>query len=409
MKKDLLHTPEGFRDIYNGECYQKKILEKNLHKVCHSYGYNDIETPTMEFFDVFNKERGSIPSNEMFKLFDKYGNTLVLRPDFTPSISRVAAKYFEDSVLPIKLCYQGNTFINDNKYYQGRLKENTVIGAELINETSLEADFEIIAMLIDCMKASGLKEFQVEVGNVAYYNGLLHEANISGEMAEELTNLIREKNYFGVEELLNSLNINPDIKKTLLELPQLFGSVEILDRAKQLTINEEMTDAITHLQNLYKLLTDNGYDEYISFDLGSLSVHSYYTGIIFSAYTFGMGRAVATGGRYDKLMGQFGQDKASIGFSIIIDAVMAAIERQGIRLETHGESYLLVYSKNSYKTALKKATKLRNEGIKTCIIKNNLSKNDADYLEYAKNAYLNKVIFIDDNGNERECLWDILQ
>ena len=117
-----------------------------------------------------------------------------------------------------------------------------------------------------------------------------------------------------------------------------------------------------------------------------------------------MGRAVATGGRYDKLMGQFGQDKASIGFSIIIDAVMAAIERQGIRLETTSESFLLVYSKNSYSVALKKATKLRNEGIKTCIIKNNLSKNDADYLEYAKNAYLNKVIFIDDNGNERECL-----
>ncbi|MDD3240001.1 MAG: ATP phosphoribosyltransferase regulatory subunit, partial [Lachnospira sp.] len=105
MKKDLLHTPEGVRDIYNGECAEKLVLQTRLHDVCALYGYNDIQTPTMEFFDVFNKERGSVPSNEMFKLFDNYGNTLVLRPDMTPSIARAAAKYFEDQVLPLKLCY----------------------------------------------------------------------------------------------------------------------------------------------------------------------------------------------------------------------------------------------------------------------------------------------------------------
>jgi ATP phosphoribosyltransferase regulatory subunit len=104
MKKDLLHTPEGVRDIYSTECAEKKVIENRLHDVCASYGYNDIQTPSIEFFDVFNKERGSVPSNEMFKLFDRYGNTLVLRPDMTPSIARATAKYFEDRVLPVKLC-----------------------------------------------------------------------------------------------------------------------------------------------------------------------------------------------------------------------------------------------------------------------------------------------------------------
>ena len=118
MKKDLLHTPEGVRDIYSTECAEKKVIENRLHDVCASYGYNDIQTPSIEFFDVFNKERGSVPSNEMFKLFDRYGNTLVLRPDMTPSIARATAKYFEDRVLPVKLCYLGNTFINVSKYYQ---------------------------------------------------------------------------------------------------------------------------------------------------------------------------------------------------------------------------------------------------------------------------------------------------
>ena len=96
MKKDLLHTPEGVRDIYSTECVEKKIIENRLHNVCKLYGYNDIQTPSIEYFDVFSKERGSVPSNEMFKLFDRYGNTLVLRPDMTPSIARAAAKYFED-------------------------------------------------------------------------------------------------------------------------------------------------------------------------------------------------------------------------------------------------------------------------------------------------------------------------
>lgn len=140
--------------------------------MCKLYGYNDIQTPSIEYFDVFSKERGSVPSNEMFKLFDRYGNTLVLRPDMTPSIARAAAKYFEDRILPIKLCYVSNTFINVSKYYQGRLKENTVIGAELIDDDSIYADYEIICMVIDCMKSAGLREFQVEIGNVAFFNGL---------------------------------------------------------------------------------------------------------------------------------------------------------------------------------------------------------------------------------------------
>ena len=297
MKKDLLHTPEGVRDIYSTECAEKKVIENRLHDVCASYGYNDIQTPSIEFFDVFNKERGSVPSNEMFKLFDRYGNTLVLRPDMTPSIARATAKYFEDRVLPVKLCYLGNTFINVSKYYQGRLKENTMLGAELINDNSLAADYEIISMVIDCMLSAGLTEFQVELGNVAFFNGLLHKAGITGDSAEELLRLIKDKNYFGVEELLDSLNIDDAVAKALLELPQLFGGTEVLEKAKSLTDEEECIQAVNRLEELYELLKNNNYDKYISFDLGDLSEHAYYTGIIFHAYTFGTGMLAS--GQYE--------------------------------------------------------------------------------------------------------------
>lgn len=404
MKKDLLHTPEGVRDIYNGECARKLVLQNRLRDVCTLYGYNNIQTPTIEFFDVFNKERGSVPSNELFKLFDNYGNTLVLRPDMTPSIARAAAKYFEDNELPLKLCYSGNTFINVSKAYQGRLKENTTIGAELIGDASIDADFEIISMVIDCMKNSGLKEFQVEIGNVMFFKGLLSAAGISGDNEEELINLIQDKNYFGEEELLDSMNIDKHIKDVLLAMPQLFGSVEVLSKAKELTDNSDCLAAIERLEKLYELLKITGYDQYISFDLGAISKHAYYTGIIFYAYTFGTGEPVISGGRYDKLIGQFGCDKASIGFSITVDSLMAAINRQNLDVPVDVSGAMIVYESDNLLTAIKTADILRKMDIPVAMVGANDNKTTAQYCEYAKNSQLADVIFL---NNCKDSLADV--
>ena len=148
MKKQLLHTPEGVRDIYNEECEKKLLLQSDLLGILKGYGYHPIQTPTFEFFDIFGKEIGTTPSKELYKFFDREGNTLVLRPDMTPSIARAAAKYFMDEDMPIRLCYMGNTFIN-NSSYQGRLKESTQLGAELIGDSTVDADAEILSMVVE--------------------------------------------------------------------------------------------------------------------------------------------------------------------------------------------------------------------------------------------------------------------
>lgn len=167
MDQKLLHTPEGVRDIYNEECEKKLALQGRLHEVMKSYGYRDIETPTFEFFDVFSKEVGTTPSKDLYKFFDREGNTLVLRPDITPSIARAAAKYFGEETDPLRFCYVGNTFIN-NSSYQGYLKETTQLGAELIGDNSVDSDAEVIAMVIECLLKAGLKEFQVSIGQVDF-------------------------------------------------------------------------------------------------------------------------------------------------------------------------------------------------------------------------------------------------
>lgn len=107
MKKILLHTPEGVRDIYNRECERKLYLQEKIHSVLKKYGYRDIQTPSFEFFDIFSKEKGTVASNQMYKFFDREGNTLVLRPDMTPPIARCVSKYFMEEDMPIRLCYSG--------------------------------------------------------------------------------------------------------------------------------------------------------------------------------------------------------------------------------------------------------------------------------------------------------------
>ena len=128
--KQLLHTPEGVRDVYQKEYARKLVIEGRIRRILKQYGYDELQTPSFEFFDIFNKERGSVDSRELYKFFDREGNTLVLRPDMTPPVARCAAKYYTDENLPIRLSYLANTFINYSSY-QGRLKEATVQGAEL--------------------------------------------------------------------------------------------------------------------------------------------------------------------------------------------------------------------------------------------------------------------------------------
>ena len=366
MERQLLHTPDGVRDIYNGECEERLILRDKIHRVFKLYGYSDIQTPSFEFFDVYNRERGSVSSKNMYKFFDRDNNTIVLRPDMTPSIARCTAKYFESEQNPVRLCYIGNNFIN-NSSYQGRLMETTQAGCELIGDSSSSADAEMIAALIESILSTGLTEFQVEVGHVGFFSGITAEAGLTGDSIAELKEIIRNKNLFSIEALLTRENIDEKYNDIFYRLPQMFGDVNILSQAASMTKNETALSAISHLEEVYDILKDYGYEKYVSFDLGVLSELDYYTGVIFKAYTFDVGEPIANGGRYDNLIGQFGKDKASIGFCITIDLLHLAIIRQKIVVVKPTKNRLIVYDESNLKQAVRLAGKLRREGINTVL------------------------------------------
>ena len=357
----IFHTPEGVRDIYSQECSRKQKLQEKLHRVFHQYGFEDIETPTFEYFEVFSKEVGTIPSRELYKFFDREGNTLVLRPDFTPSVSRACATYFNPEKEVVSLCYTGNTFIN-NSSFRGRLKETTQMGVERMGDDSPEADAEILAMTVECLLATGLTEFQVSVGQVDYYKAIFAQTGLSQEEEEELRELISQKNYFGVEELVKNKNMDKSLARVLSQLPQMFGSTEVLEKAKSLTDNPQALKAVARLEEIYELLNVYGYEKYVTFDFAMLSKYHYYTGIIFQAYTYGTGEALIKGGRYNQLMKHFGKPAASIGFAIVVDNLLMALSRQKIEMEEEEGVTVITYRKENRIQAIQKAKELRAQG-----------------------------------------------
>ena len=361
-KKQLLHTPEGVRDLYGKEYAAKLNLQDKLMKSIQLYGYENIQTPTFEFFDVFSEEIGTTSSRELYKFFDKEGNTLVLRPDFTPSMARCAAKYFMEQNVPIRFCYAGNTFIN-NSNLQGKLKELTQMGAELIGDDSVYADAEMIMMVIDTLKASGLTKFQISIGEVEYFKGICRHAGLDSETEMTLRDYISEKNFFAAEELMMEKGISERDREAVLQVREFYQVEETLTRARELAPNEMSRSAIARLEELYDLLKKYGVEEYVSFDLGMLSKFHYYTGVIFKAYTYGVGDAIVTGGRYDTLLGRFGKDAAAIGFMVLIDDLLEALYRQGIEIKVQDNGQVIYYNKENYDEKLSEAIALRKEGI----------------------------------------------
>ncbi len=374
IEEQLLHTPEGMRDIYDEECANRKTVSEKILAAMHQNGYVDVITPGIEFFDVFRKERGTVPGNEMFRFFDRDGNTLVLRPDITPSIARMVGKYYGDHAGVLRLCYEENTYVNYNGY-QGKLKETTQIGIEQIGEDSIYADAEVVVTAIQAMLAAGLTEFQIEIGSAAFYRELMELTSLDDAEIAELRNLIEEKYSFGVETFLleHREQVPEAVSGVIAALPECFGTMkQLMQMPVYQTITEDVVfekvaDAFRRLQKLREVLALYDYQDYLTFDLGMPGKLGYYTGIILRGYTYGTGEAILSGGRYDHLMGQFGKDAPAVGLAVNLDILMSALMRQKKEIRTREMPEVIETSAAGLKEAVRQQLALQQSG-KACVI-----------------------------------------
>ncbi len=393
MNNRLLHTVEGLRDLHPKDTAQKNDLGNEILKQFFSFGYEQVETPTFEYFDIYRNERGTSDGKNLYKFFNREGDILALRPDVTPSIARYMATFYSNSNSPRRFCYLGNVFYN-NENYQGKLREFTQAGVECIGFAGADADAECIALSIQSLLATGLIDFQIDIGHAGFFNGLAEEAGFDNETQEIVRRLIDEKNHVALEQYLNQLQINESTRNGLLILPTLFGQEEILERATALTHNEVANLAILRLKEVVSILKEYSLDQYISFDLGMVSKLQYYTGLIFKGYTYDAGDSIVDGGRYDNLLGTFSHQAPAVGFAVKVDEVLSALARQNFDIEVAKVNLLIIYDELKRKTAIQLAQNLRKRKMSVELAKKELQ--DEDFILYGKEKEIEKMMFIED-------------
>ena len=395
MSKWKIYTPEGVQDILFDECASKRNIEEKLRSLYRSYGYFEVETPTIEFFDVFSSDAGLIPQETMFKFFDQQGRILVLRPDITVPVARITATKFREAAYPLRFSYIGNVF-RYNDHGGGKQNEFTQAGVEVLGVSTPEADAEVIAVAINALKATGLENFQVDIGQVEFFNGLMEETGLPDEDIERLRLMIDRKDYVGVEELLNQCEIRADLKKLIFDLPALFGSTDVIDRVEAFKLNRRSLDALENIREVLNILEDYGLGKYVSVDLGMLRGLDYDTGIIFRGFTYGVGFPVLTGGRYDRLVGEFGQQCPATGFSLGLSMIMTALQRQKLESGKPCTDSIVCYSRDGRKTAFELCEELRRQGL---LIELDLSCSDPDTVKaYAASKGIGGVLYVTGGG-----------
>ena len=397
FEPSLLFTPDGVRDVYGRECREYNVIRRMIRQEMELYGFRDIRTPSYEFFDIFNKERGTVPSNQMFKFFDRHNNTLVLRPDHTPQIARCVARYYADEDMQLRLCYTGNTFIH-NTSYQGKLSETTQIGAEIIGDASSDADGEMLTLAIECLKKSGLKDFSLDVGHAGVFKGLVRGAGLDSEETSKLRHYIENKNSHAVKELLSDKTMDEGVREVLVRLPEIFADDDALAFVKERVKDEETRSAIERLETIREILEGFNMLDHVTFDLGMLAKMEYYTGVIFKAYTFGTGEAIASGGRYDDLMAQFGKDKPAVGVVFLLNSLMEALDSEKVDIPTPDEDVLILYRSSNRSAAIDIAKNLRDEGQPAFLMRKNADLSLDEYKEYGRRRGLKELRYIDDTG-----------
>ncbi|MCR4925625.1 MAG: ATP phosphoribosyltransferase regulatory subunit [Clostridiales bacterium] len=386
MAKKFKATPEGTRDLVFEECTAKSKIEKNLTSLFKDRGYRKVITPTLEYYDVFNRESMGMPVENLYKLTDNRGRLLVLRPDNTLPIARVVTSRLRNTALPLRLYYNQNVY-RCSPLLAGHSDEISQCGIELIGASGIRADLEIITMAVDALKSCGAPDFRIEIGHAGFFKALYNELKADEEQKEKIIELIESKNYPALNDLLDKIGETKETKAIRM-LPRLFGSEKILDKASELYDSKEANEALSYLRTIFSYLQKLGLEDKINIDLGLVHRSNYYTGVVFRGYIEGSGITVMSGGRYDKLVGEFGIELAATGFGVDVDALSRAMLTRGDVSEVKPVD-VLVFGEDGFEIdALIYARKLNDEGL---VCENCVKDNVEDAKKYAVEKGIKRV------------------
>ena len=360
-KEKVWEIPYGTRDFLPREAAEKRAIETAIAEEFNRWGYDEIVTPTVELLDTLTAVSGSDMEPHMFKLFDKNNRTLALRHEMTTPIARVAASRMKEEKLPLKLSYISSVF----RYEQtqtGRQCEFHQAGVELLGSDKPTTDAEIIALAVSVMKQAGLNDFIICLGQVDFINGLMKQCGIESKDKAKIRSAIEQRDLVGLNRIVDHTDISEDAKTKVKEIPLLHGGKDVLKKAYSMINNEQSRKALDNLSEIYTLLEAYNVAEYITFDLGVIRDFSYYTGMVFEAYTPGLGYPLCGGGRYDNMLTDFGTELSATGFAVGIERIMLALERHGLKCEKKQRDVYVAFAAGKATEAIKAVQKLRRAG-----------------------------------------------
>lgn len=396
------YTPRGTRDILLQDCENKFQLENSFRKVFKSRGYLEVVTPTLEFYDVFHEEEPWIEQEKMYKLFDNQGRILVLRPDITIPIARIAGTKLKESDYPLKLSYCLNVFrTNDN--LNGRRNEFTQSGVEIIGSSNFKGDIEVIVTAVQALLKAGIENFKLELGHVQFYKGIAEESQIDSLSLEKIRIYIENKNFGALKDLLEFKGtlIEDKTKRALNSLPRLFGDIRVIEEGRKITKSEKALGALDNIENIYRVLDKMGLSKHVTIDLGLVNHINYYTGLVFRGYVEGVGEDVLYGGRYDSLIKRFGWDTPATGFAINVDGILETLSKQNYK-EKRAKADFIIWSEERY---IERANMLINSiSEKGSICELSLLESLRETKDYALRKNIDKVLIVED---ERTLVYDV--
>ena len=396
-----MNISRGLNDLLPDEVLRRRFLENKISQIFSQWGYREIIIPTFEFYEILSQGSGLIMKKEMIKFFDREGNIVVLRPEMTKSIARLVSTKMQLEPRPLRLYYIGNVFRYDNK--AGSQKEFCQAGVELIGINNNKSDAEIIALAVECLKNSGLKNFCIDINHVNFFNGIMESIKVKEERKQEIKNVILNKDFVLLEKILSFEDIKDREKEFILKIPTLRGGKEILIEAEKMVDNKLSLSALKEIKEVYNLLRDYGLEEYILIDLGIIRNYDYYTGIIFEGYTDYLGFPVCGGGRYDNLCSKFGENLPSTGFAIGIERLATILEKEDVNsLKIKMPDKYLVYyqnNKNYFQKAMILANKFREKG---AIVELEIGgKKFEETLNYARYYKIDYILVVENNESNK--------
>jgi ATP phosphoribosyltransferase regulatory subunit len=351
----VFEKPTGVKDFLPEAVSKLRYIETKVLDCMHKWGYQQIITPTLEYYDTVGAASATL-DKKLFKLLDRWGTTMVLRSDMTAPIARVVASLLRDEPLPLRLAYHSNVFraIDEEA---GREVEFFQTGGELVGDATAESDAEVIALSIACLKAAGIREFKLALGHVGFLNGLFDEAlpqRTADQMA--LKDCLLRRDHVGYRELLRRFALAEAVHEELEGILRLRGGQEICKQARLMTKDRTAQASIDHLCEIWEVLQSYGVSEYVLIDLTNIGDFSYYTGMTFEAYTADLGFPVCSGGRYDNLLQQFGRPAPATGFALKTNRIVEVVQQES---EEKMRRVLVLYTAEQRGDALTHAEALR--------------------------------------------------